>query len=169
MTPFELMMARPPRYPTVSTLEKLCDGLCSLPVTELPKPPTLEVASEQRKLQRGKLREEFQHVWENLRERSRVEQQSRASKTVVSPLAVGDLVFLSKPRKHKLDVGWKGPYRVKAIQGVKVTVDMDGKDVVDSLSNVLKLIHSIDSTSPPKRSVLPSGSVVLFGDSEAGW
>ncbi|KAF4732761.1 hypothetical protein FOZ63_027595 [Perkinsus olseni] len=141
MSPFELMMARPPRYPTVSTLERLCDDLCTTsPVAELPKPPSVEVASKQRKLQRRELRKEFQHVWENLRERSRTEQQSRASKSVAPSLAVGDKVFLSKPRKHKLDVGWKGRYPVKAIQGVKVTVDMNGRDVVDSTSNVLKLV-----------------------------
>ncbi|KAF4684835.1 hypothetical protein FOZ60_007285 [Perkinsus olseni] len=62
------------------------------------------------------------------------------AESLVSHGAVGDMVVLSKPRKHKLDVGWKGPYPVKAIQGVKVTVDMNGRDVVDSTSNVLKLV-----------------------------
>ncbi|EER10872.1 hypothetical protein Pmar_PMAR027546, partial [Perkinsus marinus ATCC 50983] len=137
VSPFELMFARPLRQSTNAVLERfnnekpfrLLRG--AQPLKEKVHKPTVEEASRASKENRTLLTSRFERTWEDMREKSRQELIRAASKLPVQKIVVGDWVWISKPKQHKLDIPWQGPYKVEQVQGVSVVVNAKGKKMTD--------------------------------------
>ncbi|KAF4720022.1 hypothetical protein FOZ63_019838, partial [Perkinsus olseni] len=72
--------------------------------------------------QRQTIIDRYKPIWEDRRERSREAVNTKAAKYPSQEVKVGDYVLIYKPKKHKLDVCWAGPYKVIDRCGVKVTL-----------------------------------------------
>ncbi|KAF4749737.1 hypothetical protein FOZ62_011309, partial [Perkinsus olseni] len=109
----------------------------------------------------------YKPIWEDRRERSREAVNTKATKYPSQEVKIGDYVLIYKPKKHKLDVCWAGPYKVIDRCGVKVTLKVGQTELVDSIDHVLKV--ELGSSFPKRiRTVIPQGCLVLYGDNEIG-
>ncbi|KAF4654240.1 hypothetical protein FOL47_010080 [Perkinsus chesapeaki] len=130
-------------------------------------PPSPIKVDEIRKKARDQLQDRFRPVWEAMRERSRETLINKASKTSPKQLNVGDYAWIFKKKSHKLDLPWRGPYKIEDINGIKVTLRVDeNHTIVDSYDNILKVEKPLKLTSTRKG--LPYGTVVLFDNAELG-
>ncbi|KAF4648254.1 hypothetical protein FOL47_003508, partial [Perkinsus chesapeaki] len=121
---------------------------------------------------RQDLRNRFDSIWEDMRERSRSEQIRAAAGRSPQLISEGDWVFIPRPKRHKLDLQWRGPFRVRSVEGVRVSVSAGDQVIVDSIHNVLKVNFQVlpkwCSTKGTPRGSFKPGTLLWFGDAEAG-
>lgn len=105
---------------------------------------------------------QFETTWMDMRERVR---NLLAGRVVSSSESIipGCMVWSFKPKKHKLDIPWDGPYKVEKVNGPIITVGNGTKTWTEHLYNVMLVRSNSSSSGIVLKPILRVGTYLMWG------